>query len=112
MNVRIKNGTPLYGQSLCETCSRAHIARAFGEGEVLVICQATSPEHRGRYRVRECSNYMYLQRETLYEIKQIAWVLMPREGKRKAGFVPARDEKTEAEIELILNEPEGGKGEA
>ena len=39
-------------------------------------------------------------------MKQIAWVLMPREGKRKAGFVPARDQKTEAEIELILNEPE------
>ena len=51
MDARIKNGTPLHGQSLCETCSRAHIARGFGEGEVLVICQATSPEHRVRYRV-------------------------------------------------------------
>ena len=73
---------------------------------LLVICQATSPEHRVRYRVRECSNYLDLQRETLYEMKQIAWVLMPREGKRKAGFVPARDSEAESEIELILNEPE------
>lgn len=73
---------------------------------MLVICQATSPEHRVRYRVRECSNYLDLQRETLYEMKQIAWVLMPREGKRKAGFVPARDSEAESEIELILNEPE------
>ena len=104
MDARIKNGTPLHGQSLCETCSRAHIARGFGEGEVLVICQATSPEHRVLYRVRECSNYVDLHRETLYEMRQIAWVLMPREGKRKAGFVPARDEEAEAEIELILNE--------
>jgi hypothetical protein len=106
MDVRIKNGTPLHGPSLCETCSRAHIARGFGEGEVLVICQATSPEHRVRYRVRECSNYVELQRETLYEMKQIAWILMPREGKRKAGFVPARDEEAESELELILNEPD------
>ena len=106
MDVRIKNGTPLHGKSLCDTCARAHIARGYGEGEVLMICQATTPDHRVRYRVRECSNYLDLQRETLYDMKQIAWVLMPREGKRKAGFVPAGSEKTETEIELILGEPE------
>jgi hypothetical protein len=106
MDVRIKNGTPSQGQSLCETCSRAHIARGFGEGEVLVICQATSPEHRVRYRIRECSNFLEIRRESLYDMKQIAWVLMPREGKRKAGFAPAQDQETETEIELILGEPE------
>jgi hypothetical protein len=31
---------------------------------------------------------------------------MPREGKRKAGFVPTHDKEAESEIELILNEPE------
>ena len=106
MDVRIKYGTPLHGRSLCETCSRAHIARGFGEGEVLVICQATSPEHRVQYRVRACSNYLDLQRETLYEMKQIAWVLTPREGKRKAGFVSVREQETETEIELIFGDSE------
>jgi hypothetical protein len=33
-------------------------------------------------------------------------VLTPRGGKRKAGFVPAKELKKESEIELILNEPE------
>ena len=106
MDVRIKGGTPLHSQSLCETCTRAHIARGYSESERLVICQATTPEHRVPFSVRECSNYVELQRESLYEMRQIAWVLMPREGKRKAGFVPARDDEAESEIELILSEPE------
>ena len=106
MDVRIKYGTPLHGRSLCETCSRAHIARGFGEGEVLVICQATSPEHRVPYRVRECSNFLEIRRESLNDMKQIAWVLTPREEKRKAGFVSVREQETETEIELILGDSE------
>jgi hypothetical protein len=105
MDVRIQNGTPLHGPSLCETCSRAHIARGYSEGELLVICQATYFEHRMDFRVRECSDYVEKQRQTLYQMEQIAWVLAPREGKRKAGFVPAGEMK-ESEIELILSEPE------
>jgi hypothetical protein len=106
MDVRIKNGTPLHSESLCETCSRAHIERGYGEGELLVVCQATYLEHRVEFRIRECSGYLEKRRQTLYQMEQIAWILAPREGKRKAGFVTAREMEEESEVELFLSEPE------
>ena len=106
MDVRVKNGTPLHGESLCETCSRAHIARGFSESEKLVVCQAVYPERRVPIKIRDCTNYLERKRQTLKQMEEIAWVLTPRGGKRKAGFVPAKELKKESEIELILNEPE------
>jgi len=29
MSVNVKNGTPMHGPSLCETCTRAHVAKGF-----------------------------------------------------------------------------------
>jgi hypothetical protein len=106
MDIRVKNGTPLHRESLCETCSQGHIARGYCASEVLVICRATSPEHRVRYRIRACSSYIESNRESLYDMKQIAWVLAPREGKRKAGFIPAAKLEKEPEIELFLSDPD------
>ncbi len=63
MDVRVKNGTPLHGDSLCETCSRAHIARGFSEK--LVVCQAVYPERRVPFKIRDCTNYLERKRQTL-----------------------------------------------
>ena len=104
MSVHIKNGTPLHGESKCQTCSKAHIQRGFRETEEVVVCQATYPEHRVRFRVRECSSYNELERQTLKQMEDIAWVVEPRGSKRKAGFVHASEPRNiEDEIELILN---------
>ena len=103
MSVHVKNGTPLYGQSLCETCANAHIERGYQEMETLVVCQATYPEHRVAFRVRECSSHTEKQKQTLWQMQKIAWILDDRAG-RKVGFVPAADlEKRTDEIEIILN---------
>lgn len=58
------------------------------------------------FKIRECTNYLEIKRQTLRQMEEIAWVLSPRQGKRKAGFVPAGELKKESEIELILNEPD------
>jgi hypothetical protein len=106
MDVRIKNGTPMHGAPLCEACSNAHIATGFSESQILVVCQAIAPNRRVEFKVRDCTNYLEIKRESLYDMKQIAWVLLPREGKRKAGFVPAKELEKESAIELFLGEPE------
>jgi hypothetical protein len=106
MVARVKNRTPLHSESLCETCALAHIERGYGESELFVVCQATSPDHRVKYRIRDCSSYIEKKRQTLYEMGKIAWLLMPREGKRTAGFVPAVELEKEPEIELFLSDPE------
>jgi uncharacterized cysteine cluster protein YcgN (CxxCxxCC family) len=106
MDVRIKNGSPLHGESLCETCSRAHITRGFSESQKVVVCQAIYPERHVPFKVCDCTSYLEVKRQSLKQMEEIAWVLMPREGKRKAGFVPAREMEEESEIELFLSEPE------
>lgn len=104
MSVHIKNGTPLHGESLCETCVHGHITKGYRESEELVVCQATYPEHRVSFRVRECSEFTEKKRQTLKQMEEIAWVLAHNGYTRKVGFVPARELQTdEHEIELILS---------
>lgn len=108
MRSHVKNGTPLHGTSLCGTCIHAHIARGFRESEELVLCAAHEPVRRVPFRVRECSGYLDKTRQSLYEMKQIAW-LLDRHGPKRAGFMPRAAEKTaDSEVELILTEPQPG----
>ncbi len=109
MSVHVKDGTPLHGESLCESCVNAHIERGYRETETLVFCQATYPEHRVRFRVRECSSHAEKQRQTLYEMQKTAWILEERPG-RKVGFVPAAElEERPNELEIILDSKNSGQ---
>jgi len=58
MDVYVKNGTPLNGPSLCETCTQALIVRGYRESDEVVVCQATYPERRVKFPVRECSRFI------------------------------------------------------
>jgi hypothetical protein len=103
MSAYVRNGTPLHGNSLCGTCMNAHIERGYRESEEMVVCQSTYPEHRVTFRVRECSRYIEIQRESLGEMKKIAWLLDEHGHTRKVGFVPPGErQETSSEIELVL----------
>lgn len=105
MSVNVKNGTPMHGPSLCETCMRAHLVKGYRESEVVVICGYTTPELRVTFPVRECSGYASKGRKSLREMEEIAWTLVPRGPKRQAGFVsPGAPTEGEREIELVLND--------
>jgi hypothetical protein len=107
MGIHVKKGTPLHGESLCTTCTHAHIVKGYRESEEVVVCQATYPEQRIAFPVRECSGYIERKRQTLRQMEDIAWVLVPRGSKRRAGFVSAGELRgDENEIELILNDQE------
>ncbi len=104
MSVHVKNGTPLHGESKCQTCVNALVKRGFRESEEEVVCQASYPDRRVPFRVRECSAYLETKRQTLKQMEDIAWLLAPRGSKRQAGFVPAGEFRNdEDEIELILD---------
>jgi hypothetical protein len=107
MGIHVKNGTPMHGPSLCETCTNAHIERGYRLSEEFVLCTANSFDRRVRFRVRECTSYRDKNRQSLYEMSQMAWVLAPRGPKRAAGFVRASELTDEnREIELTLDESE------
>jgi hypothetical protein len=105
MSINIKNGTPTHGPSLCDTCFRSHIVRGYRQSEQVVVCQATYPEMRVHFPVRECSSYSDKGRQTLRQMEEVAWTLVPRGPKRQAGFVaPADLKEGDREIELVLDD--------
>lgn len=105
MSVWVKNGTPLYGPPLCETCSNALIQKGYRESEELTLCGANYPARRVPFRVRECTAYIDKTRQDLSAMERIAWILAPRGPKRQAGFVRASELRNEDnELELTLKD--------
>jgi len=103
MGINMKNGTPMHGPSLCETCTRAHVVRGYRTSEEFVICQATYPERRVPFRVYQCTDYLDRTRQNLKQMQDIAWLLAPR-GSKRAGFVPPSEmPNDEDELELTLD---------
>ena len=57
------------------------------------------------FPVRECSRYVSQGRQRLRDMEEIAWTLVPRRPKGKAGFVaPHGPDGDEREIELVLDD--------
>ena len=105
MRAQIRNGTPLHGEPLCETCVHAHIERGYRKSEESVHCQLTYPDHRVPFRIRECSGYTEKKRQTLDQMEKIAWVLDTKGYTRRLGFVsPDEGRKAPDPIELVLSE--------
>ena len=75
MGIHVKNGTPMHGPSLCDSCSRAHIAKGYRATEVLVICDALYRDHPVHFPVRECTHYLDKNRRDFEEMEKIAWII-------------------------------------
>jgi hypothetical protein len=107
MGVRVKDGTPLYGPALCESCINGHIERGYRESEVAVICRFTYPDHRVSFRVRQCSGCTEIKRQSLTQMEDIAWTVVAKGTERRTGFVrPGASGDEHEEIELIIQAPD------
>jgi len=107
VSVYIKDGSPLDGPYLCESCTHGFVTRGYRECEATVVCQASYPDRRVAFRVRECSHYVNRISKTLKEMEEIAWVLPQKGSKRNAGFLgPNEDPQDKDKLELIWNRQE------
>lgn len=105
MPINVRNGTPLHGPSLCDTCTNAHITKGYRASEKLMICGVSEPARSVQFSVRECTDYRDRTRQSLWEMEKIAWLLAPSGYKRKAGFTPPAElQKGDDEIELVLQD--------
>jgi hypothetical protein len=103
MSIHVKNGTPLDGPPLCESCTHAHIERGYRQTELRILCDASYPTHRVAFPVRECTGYISKNRQVLEEMERLAWILSPR-GPKRAGFVSPGERQAETEeIQLTLD---------
>ena len=87
LSVNIKNGTPLHGDSLCESCYWAHTVRGYRQSETIVTCRWPEPNLRVPYPVRDCTDYRNKNHPSRYDMEQIAWILLTKSIDRKVGFV-------------------------
>jgi len=84
---KVYGGTPLGGESRCDTCSNARIIQGYAESERLVFCHATYPVTRVPFKVSECTMYDDKRLPNLEDLKEIAWQLRTKRAGSKAGFV-------------------------
>ncbi len=105
MGTYVKNGTPVEGPSLCQSCEHAMVVKGFRVSQEIVMCEANYPVLRVTFPVRDCSRYLDRNREVLYEMKKIAHVLKNAQPGRTPGFTAAPYvEATGREVELVLDE--------
>jgi hypothetical protein len=103
MRVRIKDGTPMLGKSLCETCKSAGIARG-QNGELVIHCNAEIFNHlRGNvpFKVSECSSFSQINSLDRYQMEAMAWNITARERGPKGFQVPAGEDR----MEVIITKP-------
>jgi hypothetical protein len=92
MRINVRGGTVSNaGVGLCESCRNGTVIRGDTEKQKIVLCGMMERQPVG-FEVRECGSYDDRRRPSLSSMRQIAWDL-DLKGGRKAGFTaPKRDE--------------------
>lgn len=104
MTDKVRDGTPYHGgKGLCHSCKHSQVFRGGPESDITVRCQTFYEQPIFITRpVVECSDYASKVDKSLYEMKQIGWVLATKNGKT-IGFVSAREAKKKSEDGEIDN---------
>lgn len=86
--------------TLCDTCKHSTIAR--NDSQALVYCTAMGMDGtRINFPVTDCSAYYHKKEAALYQMEEIAWILVTRKSGKEVGFVTAeRYEKLKKEGEV------------
>lgn len=103
MSTRLKvlGGTrSLHAPRLCDSCSYSVIRRGASESDEQIHCTAT--QRPVRTRIVECTSYVDKSQPSLWDMRQIAWVLQTDSRRERIGFLRAREWQQKHEGEDLL----------
>jgi hypothetical protein len=81
----IKGGTPVGSESLCKTCSYAHIMTGYRESESVTMCNEVNPNIVVPFVIYECTGYYDKNRPSWKQMERLAINVTPDPLKR-VGF--------------------------
>jgi hypothetical protein len=88
---KVYGGTPVSGESQCDTCANARIIQVYAESERIVICIGPYDQIRVPFKVMQCSMYEDRRLPDYEKLKDIAWDIRARLDGARAGFVLASE---------------------
>jgi hypothetical protein len=77
MKPYIKNGTPVGSDSLCRTCSYAHIITGYRESEMITICTRVGPNLVVPFTINTCTGYYDKNKPTWKQMEDLAIDIVP-----------------------------------
>jgi hypothetical protein len=86
MYLKILNGTPKFGASLCTSCNHVTHIKGHGFSQEMQFCNITMPGQLIPFPVSECSDYASKRDAKLADMEKTAWILNIKGG-RHVGFV-------------------------
>jgi len=70
--VYVKGGTPVGSESLCRSCTSAHIMTGYRESEMVTICNDVHPNIVVPFNIYECTGYYDKNRPDWEQMQKLA----------------------------------------
>jgi len=103
MQIKIKDGTPKHGDSLCRTCRWAHLVKGYRESEEVIICSYVDPNCAVAFSVRDCNHYRSSITPTPQQMEEIALIIAVEPTRKPAGFVVAVTQSDVANADELVS---------
>lgn len=98
MRVKIRGGTPSkHTDNLCLSCAFSSVRRN-DKNDTTIQCSAF--ERQIVTNTTECSVYREVQKTSLREMQNMAWIISPSEIKGKIGFKPFKEMSDEEKADV------------
>lgn len=88
--------------SLCVTCRHGHLQKGFLESQESAFCTVATPARAIPFPVRECTDFDDRRNASLWEMKEIALILVPTQSNKAAGFITVEQFRNTRGDEPIL----------
>jgi hypothetical protein len=85
---------------LCDTCQSGVVRRGAADSDEHIYCLVT--EREVSTRVVECNRYVDRTKPSLWDMRQIAWVLRTDSTRQRIGFIRAKEWERKHEDEELL----------